>query len=77
MYRSFRRIQMINTHLSENEGNYAGKHMLMGDFNFPKKEVEWKQSHNSIIPDFQQGQDVLRKIVFEKDVVIQRDRPSG
>ena len=55
-------ITRINKHLRDNEENYNGKHiMLMGDFNFPKNIVEWKESGNGLVADFKQGQEAQKQ----------------
>ena len=39
--------------------------MMMGDFNFPKKIVNWRESKLGLVADFNEGQDVQKK-AFEQ-----------
>ena len=56
----------IRLHLKDNEESLRGKHiMLMGDFNFPKRIVKWKESRLGLVADFNEGQDVQKK-AFEQ-----------
>ena len=59
-------VGRIQKYLRDNEEALRGKHiMLMGDFNFPKKIVQWKESKMGLVPDFQQGKDI-QKQAFEQ-----------
>ena len=55
-------IDHIRLFLSSQDGSLENTHItFMGDFNFPKKIVEWKDSDLGLVADFTEGESIQKR----------------
>ena len=66
-------LSWVRQYFNNNENAQRDSHIIFaGDFNFPKRIVEWKDSKRGVVANFTEGNDI-QKIAFEKLLELTED----